>query len=211
VKIKASDMKTISCTKLDEDLLKSFGAEIKTYKQGEKIFNQGEIPVYYYQIIEGKIKENNHDSQGREFIHNILGNGQSFGDSMLFIDKRYPISAEAITECTVIRLSKPNFLNLLEKHPETSVQINSCMSQRMHYQFLMLQNLASNDPIIRLTGLLEYLKSFHCDDIPQSFQVELTRQQIANLTGLRVETVIRTIKKMEKGNILKIDNRKIFF
>lgn len=204
-------MKTISCTKLDEDLLRAFGGEIKSFEDGEKIFTQGEIPLYYYQIVEGKVKENNQDDQGREFIHNILGNGQSFGDSMLFIDKRYPINAEAITDCKVLRLAKPNFLNLLEKHPEISVQINSCMSQRMHYQFIMMQNLASNDPVIRLTGLLEYLKSFHCDDIPLSFQIQLTRQQIANLTGLRVETVIRTIKKMEKEFTVKIDNRKIFF
>ena len=204
-------MKTISCTKLDEDLLKSFGGEIKSYKEGERIFQQGEVPMYYFQIVEGKVKENNQDIEGREFIHNILGVGQSFGDSMLFIDKKYPINAEAITPCTVIRLPKPNFLNLLEKHPETSVQINSCMSQRMHYQFLMMQNLASNDPMIRITGLLEYLKSFHTDDIPYSFQVQLTRQQIANLTGMRVETVIRTIKKMETENSVKIENRKIFF
>lgn len=204
-------MKTISCTKLDEDLLKSYGGEIKSFKDGEKIFKQGEIPLFYYQIVEGKVKENNQDDEGREFIHNILGEGQSFGDSMLFIDKRYPINAEAITDCRIIRLAKSNFLNLLEKHPEISVQINSCMSQRMHYQFIMMQNLASNDPVIRLTGLLEYLKSFHCDDVPLSFQVQLTRQQIANLTGLRVETVIRTIKKMEKDLTVKIDNRKIFF
>jgi CRP-like cAMP-binding protein len=204
-------MKTISCTKLDEDLLKSFGGEIKSFKEGDKIFQQGEVPMFYFQIMEGKVKENNQDTEGREFIHNILGSGQSFGDSMLFIDKRYPINAEAITDCIVIRLPKPNFLNLLEKHPETSVQINSCMSQRMHYQFIMMQNLASNDPAVRLTGLLEYLKSFHSDDVPLSFQVQLTRQQIANLTGLRVETVIRTIKKMEKDHTVKINNRKIFF
>jgi len=204
-------MKTISCTKLDEDLLKSFGGEIKTYKVGEKIFEQGEIPMFYYQIVEGQVKENNQDKEGREFIHNILGSGQSFGDSMLFIDKRYPINAEAIAPCRIMRLSKPNFLDLLDKNPKASVQINSCMSQRMHYQFIMMQNLASNDPVIRLTGLLEYLKSFDSDDSPRSFLVQLTRQQIANLTGLRVETVIRTIKKMEKENIVKIENRKIFF
>lgn len=204
-------MKTISCTKLDEDLLRSFGGEIKFYEEGEKIFKQGDIPTNYFQIVEGKVKENNQDDEGREFIHNILGEGQSFGDSMLFIDKRYPINAEAITGCRIMKLSKSNFLNLIEKHPEVSVQINSCMSQRMHYQFIMMQNLASNDPVIRLTGLLEYLKSFHSDDIPLSFQIQLTRQQIANLTGLRVETVIRTIKKMEKEQTVKIDNRKIFF
>ncbi|WP_228406521.1 helix-turn-helix domain-containing protein [Chryseobacterium sp. AG844] len=39
----------------------------------------------------------------------------------------------------------------------------------------------------------------------------LTRQQIANLTGLRVETVIWTIKKMAQEKILKLDGRTIFY
>ena len=41
--------------------------------------------------------------------------------------------------------------------------------------------------------------------------VPLTRQQMANLTGLRVETVIRTIKLMEKNNLLKIKKGLIYY
>ncbi|WP_262891347.1 helix-turn-helix domain-containing protein [Epilithonimonas arachidiradicis] len=37
------------------------------------------------------------------------------------------------------------------------------------------------------------------------------RQQMANLTGLCVETTIRTLKAMEKKNLLKIRNRKILY
>ncbi|WP_374442914.1 helix-turn-helix domain-containing protein [Epilithonimonas sp.] len=44
-----------------------------------------------------------------------------------------------------------------------------------------------------------------------SFKVPLTRQQMASLTGLCVETIIRTIKNMEKEKIIKICNRKIFY
>lgn len=204
-------MKTISCMKVHEDLLKSFGGELKSYAEKEIIFNQGEAPLYYYQIVSGKVKENNYNLEGKEFIHNILGEGQSFGDAMLFIEKNYPINAETMTPCVILKLPKRNFFDLLDKHPEASVQINSCMSQRLYYQFIMMQNMASNDPVVRLTGLLEYLKSFHGDDIPASFQIQLTRQQMADLTGLRVETVIRAFKKMEKEKKVKIDNRKIFY
>ncbi|WP_228459647.1 helix-turn-helix domain-containing protein [Chryseobacterium bernardetii] len=41
--------------------------------------------------------------------------------------------------------------------------------------------------------------------------IPLTRQQMASLTGLCVETAIRTIKHMEKEKILKIENRKILY
>ncbi|MGL6126561.1 helix-turn-helix domain-containing protein [Chryseobacterium artocarpi] len=39
----------------------------------------------------------------------------------------------------------------------------------------------------------------------------LTRQQLASLTGLCVETVIRTIKQMKKDQIVKIEKKKIYY
>jgi len=40
--------------------------------------------------------------------------------------------------------------------------------------------------------------------------VEITRQQIADLTGLRVETVIRSIKSLERKGELSIVKRKVY-
>ena len=40
--------------------------------------------------------------------------------------------------------------------------------------------------------------------------VEITRQQIADLTGLRVETVIRAIKSLEKKGEVTIKDRKVY-
>ena len=42
------------------------------------------------------------------------------------------------------------------------------------------------------------------------YLVDFTRQQIGDLTGLRVETVIRAIKSLEKKRMLKIINRKVY-
>ncbi|MFN3019578.1 helix-turn-helix domain-containing protein [Chryseobacterium sp. TY3] len=39
----------------------------------------------------------------------------------------------------------------------------------------------------------------------------MTRKQMAAITGLRIETVIRTIKKMESDHVLKLINSKIFY
>jgi len=57
---------------------------------------------------------------------------------------------------------------------------------------------------------MDYLKGNN-DNNKYSFQIPLTRQQLANLTGLRVETVIRTIKKMHNAHLIKVQNRKIFY
>ncbi|MDR6922539.1 MULTISPECIES: Crp/Fnr family transcriptional regulator [Chryseobacterium] len=196
---------------IDENILHSAGAEIRQYKPSELLFCEGDSPNYYYQIIQGQVKLNNYNEEGKEFIQNILSDGQSCGESILFIDKPYPMNAEALTECVVLRLPKSAFLSLLDQSPKLYMDISRFLSQRLYYKFIMMQNLSSQNPTIRLKGLMDYLKSFHEDESPYSFMIPFTRQQMANLTGLCVETAIRTIKHMERNKIVRIKDRKILY
>lgn len=196
---------------IEPELLYSYGAEKKSYKQKEIIYREGDHAAYYYQITKGKVKLNSYNEEGKEFIHNIIGENQSFGDSLIFIEKIYVMNAICLTDVEVLRLPKNNFIELLENNPKVSMELNACLSQRLYFKAIMLQNMSSQNPMIRLEGLLNYLKSYHDGDCEQCFPVELTRQQIANLTGLRVETVIRNLKKMEKLGKLTIKDRKILY
>ncbi|UWX61897.1 Crp/Fnr family transcriptional regulator [Chryseobacterium oranimense] len=204
-------MRTISCMNIDEEVLYSYGGEIKQYKKGELVYREGDHALYYFQITEGKVKLNNYDDEGKEFIHNIFAGKQSFGDSLLFLDKFYPTNAVCISPSQIIRVPKDQFLKLIKTDPKLSLEMNACLSQRLYFKAIMLQSMASLNPIARLTGLLDYLKSYHDDDCSSCFHVELTRQQIANLVGLRVETVIRVLKKMEKEGRITLENRKIIY
>ncbi|MBL1221066.1 Crp/Fnr family transcriptional regulator [Chryseobacterium sp. L7] len=194
-----------------EDLLISFGAETKNYESGDIIFREGEFSTFYYQIEKGQIKLNNYTEDGKEFIQNIFSHGHSFGESLLFVDRPYPMNAIAIEDSTIYRLPKSSFLNLIKQNQEVSLNVYQCMAERMYYKYIMLYNLSSQNPILKLKQLMDYLKSYHEDKTPYSFQIPLTRQQLASLTGLRVETVIRAIKSMEKEKILKIEKRKIMY
>lgn len=204
-------MKTISCMKIDEQLLSAYSSEIKSYDDKEAIFLEGDHPAYYFQIIEGDVKVNNYNESGKEFIHNILGKGQSFGDPFLFVDKKYPVNAFAINSTKLIRIPRKNFINLIRENPLISMEMNICLSNRLYYKIIMMQNMASQRPAERISGVFDYLKSYAECAENHSFGVQLTRQQIADFTGLRVETVIRTLKKMEKENIVKIQERKIYY
>ncbi|MDC8100300.1 Crp/Fnr family transcriptional regulator [Chryseobacterium rhizosphaerae] len=196
---------------ITEDLLISFGAETINYKAGDLIFREEEYPIYYYQIEKGKIKLNNYTEDGKEFIQNIFSDGHSFGESLLFVDRPYPMNALAMENSFIFRISRESFLNLIKSNPEISLNVYQCLAERMYYKYIMLYNLSFQNPVSKLKLLLDYLKSYHDDKAAYSFQIPLTRQQLASLTGLCVETVIRTIKQMEKDNILKIEQRKIYY
>lgn len=196
---------------ISEQLLLTYGADIKNYKTHEIIFREGEFSNYYFQIIKGKVKLNNYNEDGKEFIQNIFSDGHSFGESILFVEKPYPMNAVALNPCSVLRLPKTCFFNLIKENQDISMNIYHCLADRMYHKYIMFYNLSFQSPSSKLKLLMDYLKSYHEDKTPYSFQIPLTRQQLASLTGLCVETVIRVIKNMEKEHILKIRNRKIFY
>lgn len=196
---------------INENYLLSAGAEIKEYSAGTIIFHEGNSPLYFYQIIEGQIKLNNFTEDGKEFIQSIKSDGQCFGEALLFLEKPYPMSATALTHCTVMRLCKENFFSMLDIYPKLYRNVCLSMSDLLYYQYVMLQKNSSQNPSDRLIGVMSYLKYNQKKQEPFSFKVPLTRQQLANLTGICVETAIRTIKLMEKNNIVMIKDRKIFY
>ncbi|WP_346985309.1 Crp/Fnr family transcriptional regulator [Chryseobacterium sp. POE27] len=196
---------------IKEEILRSVGAVTRHYNPADIIFKEGDIPHYYYQIVDGEAKLNNYTDDGKEIIQTLLEPGQSIGESLLFLDKAYPVNAIAITKCTVLRVPKTIFLDLMKLYPEISLNMNKTLSQRLYFKLIMAQNLSSQNPTAKLKVLMDYLKSFQKEQSPYSFMIPLTRQQMASLTGLCVETAIRTIKVMEKEKIVKIKDRKILY
>lgn len=196
---------------ISEEILYRFGAEKLFFNKGETIFKEGQQAVCYYQIISGEVKMNNFNEDGKEFIQGMFLPGQSFGEPPLFADFKYPAGAEALTDVEIFRLAKDKFLLLLEAHPEEHLAITKSLARRLYYKAIMATEISSQEPEHRILRILDYLKKYvHHLNQPFSFQVNITRQQIADLTGLRVETVIRATKSLERKGELKIKNRKLY-
>lgn len=195
---------------IDLDLLFEFGGERRGLVKNEIIFEEGTFPAFYYQIIEGEVKMNNFTEDGKEFIQNIFTVGQSFGEPPLFIDEPYPANAVAITSSVVVQIPKNLFYTLLDTHPEVSLAVNKSLARRLYYKSIMAPEISSQDPEKRLLTLMDYLKSHQGTNSDEAYGIPMTRQQLADLTGLRVETVIRTIKQLERRGELEIIQRKIY-
>ncbi|MFP3834570.1 Crp/Fnr family transcriptional regulator [Chryseobacterium sp. SIMBA_028] len=162
-------------------------------------------------MVNGVVELNNYHEDGKEFTQNILSDGQSIGESLLFNEKSYPMNAIAKTECKLLKVPREDFFSLIGQNRNVMMDMFKCMADRLYYKYLMLFNISSSDPQFKIKTIIDYLKSTQCSDNNQTFQIPYTRQQIANLTGLRVETVIRTVKKMESENMVKIEGRKILY
>src|SRR6478672_3692919 len=192
-------------------LLELHQANKKFYAKGSTVFSEGSLPLHYYQIISGEVKMSNFNDDAREFIQGIFHEGHSFGEPPLFLERTYPASAFAVTDCEIYVLTKLQFLDMVKNNSEVSLEIIEHLSQRLHYKAVMSAEISTHDPEHRLLQLIDYsIKYLGSEKEKNGFHIALTRQQMADLTGLRVETVIRAIKSLEKKNQIKIINRKVY-
>jgi CRP-like cAMP-binding protein len=196
---------------IEIELLEKYKAIRKQYKKSDIIFEINHLAMHYYQIISGVVKMNNYNDDGREFIQGIFYTNQSFGEPPMFLDRTYPANAEAVEDSELLCISKVNFLQLLNENPTVSIKIIENLAQRLHYKAVMAAEISTHDAEHRLLQLFDYSISYY-NFIKgnNGYAIDLTRQQMGDLTGLRVETVIRTIKELEKKGELKIIKRKVY-
>ena len=193
------------------EILEKYDAVRRLYKKSEVIFDKDKLATHYYQIISGAVKMNNFNDEGREFIQGFFYAKQCFGEPPLFLNRTYPANAEAIEDSELICISKTNFLKLISENPSVSIMMIENLAQRLHYKSVMAAEISTQDSEHRLLQLFDYsIAYFNFKKEEDGYHIELTRQQIGDLTGLRVETVIRTIKTLEKKEELKIINRKVY-
>lgn len=192
------------------DLLLKNGAAYRKTEPGEIIFNEGGVATYYYQLVEGRVRWCNLMDDGREVLHKIVEPGDVFGELPLFDDGVYAASAISDMSCTLLRLRADTFKQLLEEHPAIHFNFSRSMASDLRFKFMLTDIVSRNCPEDIISSLIQYLnqeKKLICQDCNR---LMLTRQQLANMTGLRVETIIRAIKNMERNERVSIVKGKVF-
>ena len=192
------------------DTLLAWGATYKKVAMEEIIFREGTEGRFYYQLVSGSVRWINIHDDGREFIQNMIEPGDCFGEFPLFDDGLYAASAIANKESVILRLHKTTFHELLKEYPVIHFAFSRLLTQRLLFKFLFLKELAYCDPEHRIVTLFSYFKESKKNICPDCNRVQLTRQQIADMTGLRVETVIRAIKNLQFKGSLVIDRGKVY-
>jgi len=194
---------------IPDDLALRYGGSWLHLRKDDVVFREGGEAAFFYQVADGAIKMVTYSDEGDEFIQGIFYAGESFGEPPLFCGFEYPSTAFAMGPARVLRLPKDRFFDLLKDNFAIHLKVDRVLCERLKYKNMVLSEISFYDPEHRIQSLLQYLKS-KSTVAEKDFLVPLTRQQLADMSGMRVETVIRTIKKMEESGKLRLQDHKIF-
>ena len=190
-------------------ILERFGAKPISLHKNEILFAERGPALNYYQVSEGIIKMNNYSQDGQEFVQGMFKDGESFGEPPLFAGFPYPANAVAVIDSVVWKLPKENLIRLLKENFDLHLKFCAILSNRLQFKAMIAKEMSSHAPDHRILTLIDYFKE-KAKEKGDFYEVPFTRQQLADMTGLRVETVIRSIRALAEKKELKIIKRKVF-
>ncbi len=194
---------------IDYNILIAYGGVAKKYSRGDFIFHEGANPFFFYQILEGKVKVFSTNNDGKELAQGLFEAGQSFGEPPLLLNKPYPSTAQTCTSCVIVKIGKEKLLAILKDYPDIMNSMLYVFAERIYKKANAAQVWVCQSPEEKIVQFLHSAVQ-RKNEPGTMLPVPFTRQQIADFTGLRVETVIRTLLRMSKQKKIKIIDHKIY-
>lgn len=183
----------------------------RSYKKNSIIISEGNLGESLFIIKTGKVKIYKTDVSGREVILDIKAEGKIFGEVTLFNDIEYPATVKTIEDSVILIIESKELERLIEKSPSLSLEIIKVLSKRLLKAQQKLKELVMDDVYMRTARELLNLRAKYGKEKDNETEIELnlTREEIANLIGTSRETVSRVLSRFAKEGAIAVSGRKI--
>ena len=183
-------------------------ARVRSFSRGETIFLQGEQATAIYIVAEGWVKLYRIAPSGAEAVVGVITKGASFGEAVAFRHASYPVAAEAVTDCTLIRIEADAFLRQIRENPEVAISILSATFVHLHGLVAQIEALKAQTGAQRVAEFL--LELAPCPDGACEVTLPYDKVLIAGRLGMKPESLSRAFARLkEQGVTIKQNTAQI--
>ncbi len=180
-----------------ELLLKT--ARVRGLDRGATLFLQGEKANAIYIVLEGWVKLYRIAPNGAEAVVGVFTKGRSFGEAVAFRHDVYPVAAEAVTDCRVIRIDADSYLRQIRENPEFAVSVLSATFLHLQSLVAQVEALKAQTGAQRLAEFLLELSSCvtgNCEVV-----LPYDKVLIAGRLGMKPESLSRAFAKLRDHGV----------
>jgi CRP/FNR family transcriptional regulator, cyclic AMP receptor protein len=175
------------------------------YRKGEYIFREGDPADYFHILKEGTVKCVKSSAEGSEITVKVLMPGDLFCcDASVFDGGPHPGCAMCLDDAKVWRLDKKAYFDMLRRNPDVAVEVIRYLGHRLNEAQENAKVLTLDKAEQRLASLLVDLvrRSSKPEGTGFRLTVHLTREDLANMVGIRTETAIRIMSQFKRNRLV---------
>jgi CRP/FNR family transcriptional regulator len=169
----------------------------------ETVFAQEDIATSFYNVLEGSLRLYKLLPDGRRQIVGFALPGDFLGMSTA---GRHGFSADAIEPVTVCQFDRAAFARFSEQKPNLLRRLNDLtireLNQARDHMVLLGRRSADEKVATFLVGWRDRLARL--GRVSTIVPLQMSRQDIADYLGLTIETVSRTLTKLERAGVIAI-------
>ncbi|WP_288184812.1 Crp/Fnr family transcriptional regulator [uncultured Sporomusa sp.] len=183
----------------------------RRYKKNMIIFMEGEPGEGFHYVKSGKVKIVKMAQDGREHIINILGPGEVFAEVLLFNRGPYPATSVALEDSVIGIIKNVELENVVVDNPRIALHIIRVMNKKLLHAQMKIKTLALSDTFARTAQILGRLAQQYGREVTGGIRIDIdmTRQDLANLVGTTRETVSRVLSSMKKDKVIDLAEQQI--
>ena len=177
------------------------------YPVGTVLVRQGCEPGDIFFIEDGLAKLVRIDGNGREQILGLRGPGWILGAAFVLVGRSHPASVVAVTACTLRRLSREAFLEMMAEQPSLSWHVHRMHSREVLSQFHHMADLGVKTARQRLERVLRRLVAVtnpNGDGKEVRLLSPLKRWELASLIAVTPEHLSRLLKQLRDDGVIRV-------
>lgn len=185
-------------------------AREKHLSKGEMLFQKGDPAHGFYVVVSGQIKLALPSAQGNEKVLEIIGPQQSFGEAVMFMDRPFPVFAEALLDTQLLHIGKDVVFQLIDTDPSFSRRMLAGLSMRLHSLIADVESYTLRSSAQRLIGyLLQHAP--HDDQNVNQVEIKLptSKHVLASRLNLTPETFSRILHDLSDSGLIEVQGRVI--
>lgn len=169
----------------------------------EIIFRQGDASVWLYIVRTGQVKLSVAGQNGHAQIMRIAVAGQLIGYDTVG-ELRHPYTATALTPVRLCGIRHRDLLRVLDENLEVSRRMVQILNQELTQAQALIHILGQKSSAEKIALFLLSLMPAHDPSEPRTeMPLPLSRQEMADMLGLTVETVSRLMAELKRERVIE--------
>jgi CRP-like cAMP-binding protein len=181
--------------------------------RGDILFHKGDPCRGFHLLLSGQVKLAFNSTQGNEKVVELIHPGQTFGEAVMFMEKPYPLFAQALTRSRLLHISKLVLFQEMDQDPLLCRKMIGSLSRRLHHRVVDVEAYSLQSGWERIVGFL--LRGAEApeagSDCPRQAVVRLpsSKGNIASRLNLTQEHFSRILHDLAGRGLVLVDGRTI--